>query len=269
MQDMTPIQNTGNIDILVVPSPVAEAAPVDPLPIGDDGEITVIARYPYQMESCRVALVEWCERKIASVKAEADDLQENVEIARKNKWGMAALQRAAKKATDRVEYYLKLKAALDAGYCIVPNFPVQMFAIRTGRKTPDRGTTSRWSETHEQKAQALPVGEGEYKNPAPVVMQNEYQVKNAKGELVTEKQYWASMFRDELDFPFATAKPEILTATARALADKIFDEIGVLPGKNKKEDPIIVGRIRDPRSVPGYPKFTTFLIAWFIDTRDL
>jgi hypothetical protein len=109
----------------------------------------------------------------------------------------------------------------------------------------------------------IPAGEGEYKNPEPVVHQR--NIGTADKPL---KQYFAKEWQD-IDFPFTTAKPQILSATARAMADKVFDEIGVLPGKRKREDPIVVGRIIDPRSDRYTKRFVTFLIAWFLETKTL
>lgn len=231
-------------------------------------DITVIARSPSQMERAQTSLIEWAKRKIASVEAEAADLKENVEIAKKSKWGSSALHRAWQRSVATLEYYQKILAALEAGFCIVPNFPVDLIAIRTKRKNPEKGETSNspFYDQHQQIPQKLPIGEGEYKNPLPIV----HQISTGKDEQGREmKIYFAKYFRDNIEFPFTTAKPEILSATAKAMADKVFDEIGVLPGKKKKEDPIIVGRIIHPKDTKYSRQFVTFLIAWFVDTRVL
>jgi hypothetical protein len=59
-----------------------------------------------------------------------------------------------------------------------------------------------------------------------------------------------------------------MSATAEAIALKIFDEIGSLPKRRRKGDPIVVGRI-----CGGFGdadrKVITFLIAWYVDTREL
>ena len=226
--------------------------------------LQVIARYPYQMEKCQQELVGWCGRKIEILQAEAADLAENLEIARTNKWGTGGLHRAHARTIARIDFYRKMQAALEAGYCIVPNFPVEMFAIRTDRRKPAKMLTPHFSRTHEQQAMKLPVGEGEFKNPFPSVYFNEYEM----GEGKKEKWYFAKDWQ-EMEFPFVAAKPQILDATARALADKVFDEIGVLPGKRKRQDPIVVGRTIDPRSNKWNKIVVTFLIAWWVDTRAL
>lgn len=231
----------------------------------EGGNITVIARYPYQMEKCQKSLIEWCAQKIAQTQAEADDLLENLEIAKKNGWGTAAFVRHSRKAIQRVQFYDKIKLALEAGHCIVPNFPVDIIAIRTKKHKPEeQEDKDRW-DRKEQSADVLPSGEGEYKSPLPVIFQRALPTGK---DGAAETYYFAKEFQD-CDFPFTVAKPEILSATALAMMDKVFDEIGVLPGsKKRKADPIIVGRIIDPRST--YDKrFVTFLIAWFVDTSVL
>lgn len=65
------------------------------------------------------------------------------------------------------------------------------------------------------------------------------------------------------------AKPHIMCAVERAMALKIFDDIGILPDPSpKKKDPIIVGRIYDnPTTYHRVP--LTFMISWHLDTRAL
>lgn len=256
--------------IAVVPDALPPPAIDDP----DEGdEFTVIARYPYQMERCQSRLVDWCKRKVATVDAETADLSENLDIAVKHKWGTGGISRALDRSKRTGDYYRKMLAVLEAGHCIVPNFPVEMFAVRTSRKSPDAMRTQglRWNDQKTQQSQILPAGVGDYKNPNPDIYNQTLPTgnKDSTGKDETAVYHFANNFRDEIDFPFATAKPAILSAAARALADKVFDEIGVLPGRRPKGDPIVVGRIRDPRGDKHNPKFVSFLIAWFVDTREL
>lgn len=77
----------------------------------------------------------------------------------------------------------------------------------------------------------------------------------------------------EVDFPITMAKPEIMQATTRAMALKIFDQFGILPaeanrtGPRPKGDPLVVAQIIDPR--PTSDRRVTFMIAWHLDTRVL
>jgi hypothetical protein len=63
----------------------------------------------------------------------------------------------------------------------------------------------------------------------------------------------------------------VMEATALAMSKRIFDRIGVVTGK--KEDPVVVGQIIDPRSKSVWhhqpDRMVTFFIAWWLDTRTL
>ena len=236
--------------------------------IMNEPDFVLVARSSQQMDRCQAQLVQWCDRKIAAMQAEADDLAENLDIATRNKWGTGGLSRAHKLAVKRVEYYRKIKLALEAGYVIVPNFPVEMFAIRTNRKTPP-GTVVEYEDSLPRpEAEGLPAGEGRYVDDQPIGIEHYQEQVGAPGRERTADRYFATELNEEIDFPFARAKPEILKAAELAMAHKLFDEMGVLPAR-QRGDPMIVGRIKDPRSTTYNPRWITFLIAWFIDTRDL
>lgn len=268
METETTLATTDEATVVPTEQPPAELVTED-----EGDEFTVIARYPYQMESCQKRLVEWCKKKVDTVDAETADLSENLDIAVKHKWGTGGISRALDRSKRTGDYYRKILAALEAGHCIVPNFPVEMFAIRTKRKNPDPKQTKglSWGDQKIQQSQILPAGEGEYKDPNPEIYHHTLPTggKDSAGKDETAVYHFAKNFRPEIDFPFATAKPAILSAAARALADKVFDEIGVLPGRRPKGDPILIGRIRDPRGDKFNRKAVSFLIAWFVDTREL
>lgn len=234
--------------------------------------LELTATTPVEMQSCQTALIGWCEKKIAALQHDAAELAENLRIAIKNKWKASTLKRHAEIATQRVTFYEKIKAALQAGYCIVPNFPVTVFAIRTERDKPLKKLyVGIWKQggNHTQKAQLLPTGEGDYKDPNPLVTTYEDREDDGKGGKKTTYQVEATNF-DQVDFPINMAKPEIMEATSRAMALKIFDELGVLPDPHPKKDPLIVGRILDPRPVGyGQRKFVSFIVAWHLNVRDL
>jgi hypothetical protein len=246
---------------LTVQSPVADVS---------TDELIVIARSPGEMQEAQAALSKWFEGKIAIVAKDADDATENLRIAIENRFKAGRFERLANLAKKRVDYYTKCKAAIDAGYCIVPNFPVDVFAIRTTRKTPDKmDGTSEWRERR-QSSNSPEIGEGRNLSDRPIIYEkNIPEGKNEKGEVRNVMHYFAKEFDPEIEFPVAIVKPQIMNATANALAMKIFDEVGALPARRSKGDPIVVGFILDPRSASGDRKGLTFLISWWIDTRDL
>jgi len=98
------------------------------------------------------------------------------------------------------------------------------------------------------------------------------------GRVIDKRWFSRANFLD-VEFPLLACRPAIIDATTRAMALKVFDEIGILPPDSshtdmaaaRKGDPVIVGRIVDPRAKPGWAqrKRLSFLIGWFVDTKDL
>lgn len=245
---------------------LAVASPQN-ISVHQDGSLQVSAFTPDEMLHANSALIQWCDGKIASLESEHKELSEAVEHAKLRKWKTSTLAKHANLSLKRIEYFRKMKGALEQGFYIVPNFPVTMFAIRTSREKPLRlATFSRWGSTLEQPAQALPAGEGEYKNPLPEVWQSACPTEKEPDR----KEYWAEFYKD-IEFPINMAKPQIMEAVTRAMALNIFDEFGILPDPKPKRDPVIIGRIIDPRSVSysTQKKHISFIIAWHLDTRVL
>jgi hypothetical protein len=246
----------------------AEPGPNIPeITIPEDNEITVLARDPLEMAEAQKGLVAWATKKVQLLKSELRETELNLKESTKLKIRTAGWKRQVALAKGRVVYYEKVKAALEAGYCIVPNFPnMEVIAVRTGKRSPRRSTkeaTGYVPSDPDVKYQQLPEGEGKYVSPRPTVRRTSY--KNAEGKSVMT--VWADDFRD-VDFPFKTVRPQIVQNLGTAMAKKIFDEIGVLPQINRRQDPMIIGRIR--RREQGYMEPTiTFLIAWWIDTKAL
>jgi hypothetical protein len=105
------------------------------------------------------------------------------------------------------------------------------------------------------------VGEGRYVADNILGDGTEYTEKK-DGKDIIKWSAWATDFMD-VAFPLQAAKPELMNATAQAMALKIFDEIGVAPNRRGK-DPLILGVINGPQFRKQY-----FLIAWYLDTRAL
>jgi hypothetical protein len=232
----------------------------------DTQDLVVVARNPGEMQVAQDQLIAWAAAKIEEKKAEHTDLEENYQIAKKNKWRTSTLKRASALALKRVEFYEKVHAALQEGFCIIPNMDLDVFAIRTTRKNPTKHkSNSQWS-IRDQKSSRPALGEGRYVDSSPLEMESSYKEEDKDGKLVKKKMFWAEDFQ-EPGFPFTMAKPQILDATGKALALKVFDEVGVLPKRRAKGDPMVVGRIiykaggYDERSI-------SFLITWFVDTKD-
>jgi hypothetical protein len=117
------------------------------------------------------------------------------------------------------------------------------------------------------------VGEGEYRNPDPVVETTSHTYMEGQNK-VTKFNHFATEF-DDIVFPFNMAKLEIMEATSRAMALKVFDDLGVMPKSGQSErnaDPVIVGHIHLPHHSAAFPAsrpVVAFIIAWRLNVRDL
>jgi hypothetical protein len=232
--------------------------------------VVVIARDPEELERAQNKLIEWASNKVTSERQVQAELQENYDVAVKNKWRSSALKRRLDIAKKMVSYYEKIEAALKAGYCIVPNFPVDVFAIRTDKKKPKRNFEQSKYSSHvgrvSQKTESPPLGKGEFVSDIPIDEHRTKRVRDGEGEMTTRYCAQAIGF-NEPEFPLTLVKPHIMKDTSRAMTLKFFDEIGVLPERGGKGDPMVIGRVVYRQ---GYTeRAVSFLISWWVDTREL
>jgi len=241
----------------------------------DDGEeVFVAARTVQEMNIAQVALVKWADKKIAKLKEEKKAADVNLELAKTRKWATDPFKRISALAQKKTEFYEKVKAALEAGYTIIPNMPMDIFAVRTTRKSPKEHRNSIATQFNgrawvkDQETNHPPLGEGKYVSNRALEEANTWERKDKEGKIIPMETRWAEEFQEEIDFPFKLAKPVVLNATAQALALRIFDEIGGAPPKqSRRGDPMVIGSISYKQ---GYSeKRISFLVTWFIDSKDL
>ena len=249
------------MEIVPVPSPDL------PPPARD---VVVLARTPEEMATSQAGLLDWARQKVEAERAELREKEVNLGYAKKGKYQTAPWRRQVNLARSRVVYYEKVLAALEAGYYIVPAMAgIDTIAIRTRKVAPPPNEKeSQWGAPRvpDVKCQMLPAGQGEYVNPTPLVDRWTEERKNAQGK---EENYHLASSRAfaEIDFPFHLVKPQILRDFNHALELRIFDQIGVLPQRQRRGDPMVIGTVlrRD-----GYQESAVnFLVSWWIDTRDL
>lgn len=255
-------------------------APVDDLPIAAD--MTLIARSPDQLQAEQRRLIGWCAAKRNEVAGTIADLEASIAHHRKLKWGFAPLRTALNREKQRSLFYEKVQAALEAGFYIVPNFPCEVFAIRTNRSADGSYSTTNGhraaiNNLPTQKAAVLQIGDGDYKNPTPLgrVTHVTTQKKSYPPNTTETEKVHHALVVDfaEMTFPFAFAKPEVLTATQQAMAMKLFDELGVLPS-TQKGDPMVIGRIIRPWQRTQWNdnaarRHLSFLVVWWLDTNTI
>ena len=230
-----------------------------------EDNLTLVALTPGDMSEQQRALSAWCDRKIALVERELGTwaaLQDEAMAGGfKHTTYTAGLNRTAK----RVDYYKKIKAAVDAGYLIVPNMPTVTFAVRVGRAKPPRKESDYQSTAAQATPELLPAGEGRYVDDANFTEPEQYTKNDYAGKPVERTRYFSTAFDDDVDFPLRGVMPEVLRATSRAMALRLFDQLGVVRNDGGR-DPIVVGQLLDPC---GTRRLTTFFVAWWLNTADL
>lgn len=233
----------------------------------------LIARSPMELEKAHDVLLDWCEGRIAEAKQALKQEEEALEIAQSKHWNLRGIKSRIRREKGLVLFYGKIKQAVEAGYFLVPNFAMDVFAIRTSKARPRGGvhvSRGSWARagSFPQNAERLPLGEGEYQSPDPAVASETDKEKNEKGELVKVVESWPDEWAPP-DFPFQLATPAVMTKTGEAMALKLFDEVGIARDEwdtGNRSDPMILGRLRDPR--PNRIG-VTFFIAWGLDLRSL
>lgn len=263
--------------------PVIAAAP-EPTPEDDtedrapelqfSEDVVVLARNPSEMVQAQGELLTWAERKIQAEVARAEEAQTNLATAKKMKIRTAGWQRQADLAKRRVTFYTKVRDAVQAGYCMVPTFPVQVIAVRTKRTAPPKTVLYGSRRIPTNDATNSPTGEGRYVSPHNEIRSLPRPDENKSAT------YQVVPFFNEVDFPFKLAKPQILSDLDTALQQKIFDEMGVLPARMgpigiappgpppQIPDPMIIGTIK-LKIGPNRERRISFLVSWWIDTSDL
>ena len=270
---------------VIPPTPLEPELAPQPSPAAAD-PIDLTATNPSEMRHAQHELIVWMQNKIILVRGEVDqakveaaELVEAYEVAKRRKWNTITIAKhrdlAAKRVTlaeARVDYYSKILAALLAGYYIVPPMDMELFAIRTDKKKPAKHfkmLSWEMQGNFQQASKPMPIGDGDYKNPHPKVVSESWnEIKGTDGRTV--KPFYADAWYS-IEFPVNMLKPRIMESTGRAMALKIFDELGVLPQDFKRNpDPVILGRIFEPKKHGNHSqKVITFMVAWHLNTKDL
>lgn len=234
-------------------------------------EHVVLARTPEELSAAHVQMMTWADNRIADARAELRDLRANLIHAEENSWDPRAWKRHIKRVDQRIVYYSKIRSALNEGFCIVPNFPIDVFAVKTKRKKPNPAiVTSRYVHGLRMSninSDQSPQGEGEYRDPATLneTWEETGKDKDGKDETIHCRQ---AVDLAPPEFPFTLVKPEILENVSFAKTVKIFDELGVMPDRRRRSggDPMIVGRIKMHNSWNS--KQMTFLLAWWMNPEE-
>lgn len=255
--------------IIMVPKTDTEAEKRIAVPIPVATDIVVVARNSAEMAQARTRLVAWATDKVAEEKTLLKDAEEKFELAKKMHQARAGYAKIVAEHREGVTFYEKVKVALEHGYCIVPNFPVELLAVRTTDVEPDYAESlNRWTSAFDVEPMRLPAGMGHYVGPNAKVSSKKRTDIGKDNKPVIQTVHYTSGFRP-VTFPARLAKMEILEDLGRAQRVKVFDSIGMLPKvKRNPPDPMLIGQIHQ-RLGPYSTKTISFMIAWWIDTASL
>lgn len=237
--------------------------------------VQLVATSAIEMSSAQADIATWLTGKLASIAAEISECETAREEAKKHKWKTTTFSSIISKARVRWNFYEKVLEAVKAGFTIVPNFPIDVFAIRVQREAPvgdkeyNNGRPADWRA---EKPEALPLGDGSYVSVKPKVSRWQEDVKDASGKVTGQKHYLIPTGFQEAEFPVMAAHPVVMQATAEARDKLLFDQIGICPPTRRKGrgDPLIIGQILE--TVPKWgepPHIVSFLIAWHLDLKTL
>jgi len=230
---------------------------------------TIAATTPDEMVHTQAQLVAWCDQKLAEISDDKLEFGCMEDAAAKHGFDVGGIRRRLGKLKAKREFYEKVREAVQAGYVIVPNFPINVFAIRTTKSEPQSNPQESTHKYHlddmGQAATLSPAGEGKNVNPWPETATYETSLVR-DGKPVDGFRREVLAFKD-VAFPVAIVKPQIIEATGEALKKLIFDEVGIVRN-SAQGDPIIIGRIRE-RGVRSGGKEVSFFIAWWLDLDTL
>lgn len=226
--------------------------------------VHLVARNAEEMSAAKGKLHIWFTQKLAYTEA--------IEKATKQRWNRSALKRALKTQLAQQMFYEKCLCAVDAGYAIVPDFPIDVFAIRIARAeaTPYHFHQN-WQvpEIPNQEPDDLPIGEGRYvsEKAGSYTFQQEHKKPDGSTEKRWHRKTEFHALRD-VAFPMQVARVGLLDAAASAMQLKVFDQIGMCPPRKvKKPDPMIVGQVimKDGTKT----RTLSFLLGWTLNMEEL
>ena len=235
-----------------------------------------------EMANAKAGIQTWLINKLAQINDEIESAQGLLERAVKYKLKQSSFKNQLAKHQVAHLYYGKLLAACQAGFTIVPNMPMDVFAIRVIRGDPKwkvqegssfSGFNSAAPYVEDEKEQILPAHRGRYESPITKFSEDRVETKvlrDGKDAAKYEVTQYCEGY-DKIDFPLAIAHPIVMDATMAAMAHRIFDRIGIVGPTNKRKgyrgDPIVIGQIVERGG--WNPKTASFLIAWYLDPRTL
>jgi hypothetical protein len=233
-------------------------------------DLRLYALSPADVTTAQDQLRRWLAEKRLEVEGEVKELEQCLHVAAEGRMQTDAWRRRLKPVRLHLDFLDKVTMALDQGYLIIPNLPLNVFAVRVSENTEPEGYQERknWRPSApEYGPEQLPAGRGVYVSPRPAMKRGSREEPEKTGGTTTIYTAQVIAFKP-VGFPVVAVRPEILTAAQRAMALRLFDEIGLVQDGGR-HDPIVVGRINDWKRPRDKAKGVTCFIGWFFDTRSL
>ena len=210
------------------------------------------------------------EARIAEGRAHLAELEGGAQHTERGTFGSKALESAMVRERKHLTFLDKVAAALRAGYTLMPNLNLTLLAVRTDRGVPTGLAEERYRgrpSALDIKARALPAGEGRYVSPEPE-LESWTEQRGTEGKDQHQVTVYQASAHAPVDVPIALVKPELAAALEDALRGKLFDEIGIVQD-NARRDPLLVGRILDPRARAYDRRGLSFFLGWWFNPAVL
>lgn len=256
-------------------------------------ETHLTALNPAEMAAAQGDMKVWLEQKLTVIERDIVEANAALNEARRNGWATGALTSARNRAVDDETFYNKILMAVEAGHTIIPEFPISVFVVRRHEADPRVIHTFHnivnGSDTFvggAVDADCAPAGTGEYRNPQRETWDQVKENKAPGAQERKEPRYYTEVQRTgrpigPISFPSITARSPIMRATANAMKEKVFDQVGVChptvsvaatrqvqTGSARAGDPLVIGQILHKR-VGSRQKVVSFIIAWYLNLDEL
>lgn len=258
-------------------------------------ETHLTALNPVEMQSAQGDLKINLEQRLSIIERDIVEANAALNEARRNGWATGALTSARNRLIDDETYYNKILMAVEAGHTIIPEFPIEIFAVRRGQPDRSREVTFNGAVTGRDtflgeplRTDSAPAGAGEYRNPLPWIHDSTMENKAPGAQERKEPRFYTRVYRGggpvgPISFPSMTARSPIMRATAGAMKEKVFDQIGVCHPviadsataarrvevkARRAGDPLVIGQVVRKGS-GGQRRVASFIIAWYLNLDEL
>jgi hypothetical protein len=234
---------------------------------------TLVATDRPSLDRAHQDVGRWVRERLDRVTLELQESRRALTVARERKWGTSALARVVRQQEQHEQFLLKVLAAVNAGFAIVPNFQITRLAVRTDREP--EGLLTSIEHLPRVGAARLPVGRGKYVSPEPEFesWEEERTRKGGDGkDIKFTVTIYSTTAHAPVDIPLTLMKTELADALHEAMEARLFDEIGIVYD-GPKRDPVLVGRVIHPKGTAdrwgAMSKGVTFFIAWWFQPSAL